>query len=112
MKNKIVSLLLILVMIMSALSLSSCGSIESKNPARPDDIPYPDTTTIYDLESDVYRTIAETNNVKFEFNVFVTRELVQESLSICGTCWCCCLQTCNNGIGELVGNVCFLHEVP
>lgn len=71
MKKRILSLLLFVALIVSTLSLSSCGSKQSKNPTRPDDIPETDTSE-YDLDSDVYRTIAETENTKFEFNDLTT----------------------------------------
>lgn len=63
--------MLLLAMVVSSISLSSCGSEKSKNPERPDDIPEADTS-YYDLDSDVYRVIKETDNVKFEFNDLTT----------------------------------------
>lgn len=71
MKRKITALLLLLTIAVSSISLSSCGSNVSKNPERPEDIPETDTSA-YDLDSDVYRVIAETDNVRFEFNDLTT----------------------------------------
>ncbi len=51
-----------------AVSMSSCGEVQSKNPEKPDNIPTADTTADYDLNSIVYRTVAETDAVKFEIN--------------------------------------------
>lgn len=71
MKRKITAFLLLLAMVVSSISLSSCGSTQSKNPTRPNDIPETDTSE-YDLDNDVYRVIKETDNVKFEFNDLTT----------------------------------------
>ena len=71
MKRKISALLLLLTIVVSSISLSSCGTMQSKNPARPNDIPESDTSE-YDLDSDVYKVIKETDNVKFEFNELTT----------------------------------------
>ena len=71
MKSKITALLLLLTIVVSSISLSSCGTMQSKNPARPNDIPEAGTSD-YDLDSDVYKVIKETDNVKFEFNELTT----------------------------------------
>ncbi|MEE1018680.1 MAG: hypothetical protein UH824_04270, partial [Acutalibacteraceae bacterium] len=62
MKRKITALLLLLTIVVSSISLSSCGTMQSKNPARPNDIPEAGTSD-YDLDSDVYKVIKETDNV-------------------------------------------------
>lgn len=67
MKKRIVSILLFLSIVASSLTFASCGAKESKNTARPDDIPETNTSEA-DLSNPDYTTVAETDKVKFEFN--------------------------------------------
>lgn len=65
--KKIISVLMMVAIILSTLTFSSCGEIESKNPVRPDYIPG-EGTSYSDLYSDNYRLVAENNDLQFYFN--------------------------------------------
>lgn len=75
MKRKILIFTLVITIIISALSLSSCGNNVSKNPTRPDYIPEYGKSAdnpVNELDENGYRVVAETDNVKFEFNDLTT----------------------------------------
>ncbi|MEE1002315.1 MAG: DUF5696 domain-containing protein [Acutalibacteraceae bacterium] len=65
--KKIISVLMMAAIILSTLTFSSCGEIESKNPERPDFIPTVGTS-VSDLYSDNYRLVGENNDLQLYFN--------------------------------------------
>ena len=65
--KKIISVLMMAAIILSTLTFSSCGEIESKNPERPDFIPTVGTS-VSDPYSDNYRLVGENNDLQLYFN--------------------------------------------
>lgn len=65
--KKIISVVMMAAIILSTLTFSSCGQIETKNPERPDFVPSAGTT-VSDLYSENYRLISENNDLQFYFN--------------------------------------------
>ncbi|MBQ4156426.1 MAG: hypothetical protein IJD90_06440, partial [Clostridia bacterium] len=65
--RKTISVLMMLAIIFTTLTFSSCGEVKSKNPERPENIPGAGTT-YSDLYSDNYELIAENNELQFYFN--------------------------------------------
>lgn len=71
MLRKTISVLMMLAIIFTTLTFSSCGEVESKNPERPDFVPGVGTSPS-DLSSDNYTKIAENNDMQFYFNYDTT----------------------------------------
>ena len=67
MLRKTISVLMMIAIIFTTLTFSSCGEIESKNPKRPDFIPGIEESHS-DLYSDNYTKIAENNDMQFFVN--------------------------------------------
>ncbi len=69
--RKTISVLMMLAIIFTTLTFSSCGEIESKNPKRPDFVPGIGES-YSDLYSDTYTKIAENNDMQLLFNYDTT----------------------------------------
>ena len=65
--RKIISILMMIAIVFTTLTFSSCGEIESKNPEKPEEVPLAGTT-YSDLFSENYQLIAENNELQFYFN--------------------------------------------
>ena len=69
--RKTISVLMMLAIIFTTLTFSSCGEVESKNPERPEFIPGIGASNA-DLYSDNYTKIAENNDMQLLFNYDTT----------------------------------------
>ena len=69
--KKVLSVAMMVAIILTTLTFSSCGGVESKNPERPKNIPMSGTTES-DLSSDEYRKVSENDKLEFWFNDYTT----------------------------------------
>lgn len=67
MLRKVISIVMMVAIVITTLTFSSCGEVESKNPKRPENIPGAGTS-VSDLSSDNYRLISENDKLQFWFN--------------------------------------------
>lgn len=65
--KRVLSVAMMVAIILTTLTFSSCGEVETKNPKRPKNIPTSGTSES-DLSSDNYRKVSENDNLEFWFN--------------------------------------------